>query len=72
MKSNLNKYKKATTLEMFLPEIEKLMKPTDGEKITMIDLLEAMRMLQTEDIVVLFGQNKQNQQFKLQKEISDI
>lgn len=35
-------------------------------------MLEALKLLQTEDILVVFGQNKNNQLFKLQKELSNL
>lgn len=35
-------------------------------------MLEALKLLQTEDILVLYGQNKANQNFKLQKEITNF
>ena len=35
------------------------------------EMLEALRLLQTEDVLVVYGQNKNNQMFKLQKEIGN-
>lgn len=36
----------------------------------MPELVEALKFLQSEDILVVYGQNKNNQSFKLQKEMA--
>ena len=65
MKANVSKYSRQTSVENFLNEYSK--NYTDVEKVTVSDMLEALRFLQTEDVLVVYGQNKSNQMFKLQK-----
>ena len=70
MKANLSKYSRSTNIENFLAEYTK--NYTDADKVTVGEMLEALRVLQTEDVLVVFGQNKNNQMFKLQKEIGNV
>jgi DNA replication licensing factor MCM4 len=70
MKANLSKYSRSTSVENFLVEYAKNYADTD--KVTIPEMLEALRLLQTEDVLVVYGQNKNNQHFKLQKEISNM
>ena len=70
MKANISKYSKSTNIENFLNEYSK--NYTDTEKVTVSEMLEALRLLQTEDVLVVYGQNKNNQMFKLQKEIGNV
>jgi DNA replication licensing factor MCM4 len=67
MKANMSKYSKSTTVENFLVEYSK--NYIDTEKVTVQEMLEALKMLQTEDVLVIYGQNKNSQMFKLQKEL---
>lgn len=71
MKANLSKYtSRSTNVEHFLAEYSK--NYTESEKVTIAEMLEALKMLQADDVLVVFGPNKNNQLFKLQKEISNI
>ncbi len=70
MKANLSKYQRSSSVENFLIEYAK--NYTDIEKVTVAEMLEALKLLQTEDILVVYGQNKTNQHFKLQREISHL
>ena len=70
MKANLSKYSRSTNVENFLAEYTK--NYTDADKVTVGEMLDALRVLQTEDVLVVFGQNKNNQMFKLQKEIGNV
>ena len=70
MKANLSKYSRSSNVENFLAEYSK--NYTDVEKVTVGEMLEALRILQTEDVLVVYGQNKNNQMFKLQKEIGNV
>jgi DNA replication licensing factor MCM4 len=69
MKANLSKYLRSTSVETFLIEYGKHY--VDVEKVTVGEMLEALRLLQTEDVLVVYGQNKNNQMFKLQKELGN-
>ena len=69
MKANLSKYFRSTNVEAFLVDYAK--NYVENEKATVSEMLEALKLLQTEEVLVLYGQNKSNQHFKLQKEISN-
>ena len=68
MTANISKYSRSTNIENFLLEYGKHY--IDTEKVTVSEMLEALRLLQTEDVLVIYGQNKNNQMFKLQKDFS--
>lgn len=70
MRANQSKYSRSTNVEAFTTEFSK--NHGEDEKISVAEMLEALRLLQTEDILVLYGQNKNNQNFKLQKEIANF
>lgn len=63
----MSKYLKQTNVEAFLADFSK--QHTEETKITSAEMMEALRLLQTDDILVLYGQNKNNQSFKLQKNL---
>jgi DNA replication licensing factor MCM4 len=68
MRANQSKYSRSTNVEAFTADFSK--HHSEEDKISVTEMLEALRLLQTEDILVLYGQNKNNQNFKLQKEIA--
>ena len=70
MKANHSKFTRGTNVENFLNDYSKTYH--DSEVVTIAEMLEALRVLQTEDVLVVYGQNKNNQMFKLQKEISNV
>lgn len=70
MRANQTKYSRSTNVETFLAEFVK--HHTEPEKVTVAEMVEALKVLQTEDILVVFGQNKNNKSFKLQKDISNL
>lgn len=70
MRANQAKYSRSTSVENFLAEyVKHHMEP---EKVTVAEMVEALKVLQTEDLLVVFGQNKNNKSFKLQKDISNF
>lgn len=70
LRANQSKYSRSTNVETFLAEFVK--QNGEEEKVSMLDMLEALRLLQTEDILVIYGQNKNSQNFKLQKDIGNF
>lgn len=69
MKANQQKYFRTTNVQNFLVEYSK--NYNDSEKVTVSQMLQALKLLNTEDVLVLYGQNKNNQSFKLQKEMAN-
>jgi hypothetical protein len=70
MRANQAKYSRTTNVENFLTEFVK--HHTEPEKVTVAEMVEALKVLQTEDVLVIFGQSRNNKSFKLQKDISNF
>jgi DNA replication licensing factor MCM4 len=63
--ANEAKYRKSTFLEQFMEDFNR--HPTNQKMaVTRDEFLEAFRLLQTNDLIAMFGANKANPQFKLQ------
>jgi hypothetical protein len=66
--ANESKYRKSTFLEQFMEDYNK-----HGSNAKMAvsrdEFLEAFKLLQTNDILAMFGPNKLNPQFKLQHSV---
>jgi|688.fasta_scaffold413525_2 DNA replication licensing factor MCM4 len=64
IEANDAKYRKAVYMEQLIEDLKEvgLMTTYSREEIK-----EALKMLQTNDVVAIFGQNKNNPQFKLQR-----
>ena len=67
LRANMTKYIKQTNVDAFLADFAK--QHAEETKTTPPEMIEALRLLQTDDILVLYGQNKNNQSFKLQKNL---
>ena len=66
LQANEAKYRKGAFLENFMEEFQRtnLMKGVVRE-----EFVEAFKLLQTNDIIAMFGANKANPQFKLQHSV---
>lgn len=62
MLANEAKYRKTSSLERLLQEFGAV----EGGGVGREELLEGLKVLQSDELLVLFGQNKNNPQFKLQ------
>lgn len=68
LRANFSKYLKSHTVENFLAEFTRHY--SDADKVSLPEMHEAFRMLQSEDLLALYGGNRNNQQFKVQKEMN--
>lgn len=62
--ANDTKYRKAVHMEQLIEDLKEVGLMTSYSR---EEVKEALKMLQTNDIVAIFGQNKNNPQFKLQR-----
>ena len=70
IRANLGKYKKSSTIENIKADAERKMEI--GEKISDEEMIEALRLLESEGFIVLFGPNKQRPNFRLAKDLHNI
>jgi uncharacterized protein YajQ (UPF0234 family) len=70
IKSNFNKYLKGVQASAFLEDYKITFKGEDD--ITLIEVMEILRKMQSNDIIAIYGQNKNNPHFRLMKDISVV
>lgn len=69
-KANVGKYKKTSTIDNLKMDVDRKM--DIGEKTADEEIVEALRVLETEGIIVLFGPSKQKPNFRLAKDLHNI
>jgi hypothetical protein len=70
IKSNFNKYLKGVQASSFLEDYKLTFK--GEEDITLVEVMEMLRKMQSNDILAIYGQNKNNPHFRLMKDISTV
>ena len=70
IKANVGMFKKNSTIDSIRGDIERKMEV--GEKITDEEMIEGLRILESEGIIVLFGGNRQRPNFRLAKDLHNI
>lgn len=70
IKANVSKYKKTATIDSLRIDVEK--KLEIGERATDDEIIEALRILESEGIIILFGPNKSKPNFRLGKDLHNF
>lgn len=70
IKANVSKYKKTATIDSLRIDVEK--KLEIGERATDDEIVEALRILESEGIIILFGPNKSKPNFRLGKDLHNF
>ena len=70
IKANVGMFKKNSTIESIKGDVERKMEI--GEMITDEEMVEGLRVVESEGVIVLFGPNKMRPNFRLAKDLHNM
>jgi DNA replication licensing factor MCM4 len=70
IKANVRMFKKNSTIDSIRGDVERKMEV--GEKVSDEEMLDGLRILESEGIIVMFGGNKQRPNFRLARDLHNL